>query len=229
MKRPTILVIGAGPGVGAAVARRFATAGYDVGLVARSGDRLAALAEELTGPGVASGAGSSIDVGWSAVDITDAPAFGAAITRLAEHTGRVDVLHLNPSVFRATSPLELSPEDLLADVALGVAPLLTAVQAALPYLHSGATVVATGSMAADRPSAAAASLGVQKAALRNLVQSLDQALAPRHVRAMTLTVNGTLSSTGPFSPDHVAEALFDAATTPEERWRTEVSFDGAGV
>jgi NAD(P)-dependent dehydrogenase (short-subunit alcohol dehydrogenase family) len=221
MERPTLLVIGAGPGIGAAVARRFSQEGYDVGLLARSGDRLARLAEEIRGQG-----DGAVDVGWAEADITDASALRAAVTRLAEHTGRVDVLHVNPSTYRAANPLELSPEELLADVALGVAPILTAVQAALPYLHPGARVVATGSMAADRPSAAAASLGVQKAALRNLVLSLDQSLAPRHVRAMSLTVNGTLSEGGPFSPGLVADALFAATRTPEEEWRSEVPFDG---
>ncbi len=56
--------------------------------------------------------------------------------------------------------------------------LLTAVQAVRPYMSAGARVTVTGSMAADQPWHKAASLGVQKAGVRNLVHSLDATLKP---------------------------------------------------
>ena len=55
-------------------------------------------------------------------------------------------------------------------------------------------MVATGSMAADQPWHEAASLGVQKAGLRNLVRSLDATLRDDGVRAVSVTVNGTLGT-----------------------------------
>jgi NAD(P)-dependent dehydrogenase (short-subunit alcohol dehydrogenase family) len=48
------------------------------------------------------------DAGWAAADIADAEALGGAIRRMAEHTGRVDVLHFNPSVGREASTRELT-------------------------------------------------------------------------------------------------------------------------
>ena len=110
--------------------------------------------------------------------------------------------------------MELTVDELLEDVALGVGGLLTAVQAARPFMRAGGRVTATGSMAADRPSAGAASLGVQKAGLQNLVRSLDTTLKPDGIRAVSVTVRGTLGKEGPFTPDNVAAAIHAAATRP---------------
>jgi len=93
-------------------------------------------------------------------------------------------------------------------------------------MSEGARITATGSMSADHPWAGAASLGVQKAALRNLVISLDSALKPDGIRAATLTVRGTLGVGTPFDPALVAEAIFDVSQGPTEGWRTDVTFTG---
>lgn len=218
MSNPVIVVVGAGPGLGASIARRFGSAGYDVALIARSQEKLETLGRDLQQAG--------ITTGWSAVDITDDAALSEAITRFGGHAGHLDVLHFNPSVFRQKTPLELTPDELLDDVRLGAAALLTAVQAARPFMRAGARITVTGSVAADSPWNEAASLGVQKAALRNLVHSVDATLAPDGIRAMTLTVRGTLAPDTRFSPDLVAGALHRAATVPEESWQVEVPYDG---
>ncbi len=218
MSNPVIVVVGAGPGLGASIARRFGSAGYDVALIARSEEKLEALGRDLQQAG--------ITTGWSAVDITDDAALSEAITRFGGHTGHLDVLHFNPSVFRQKTPLELTPEELLDDVRLGAAALLTSVQAARPFMRAGARITVTGSIAADSPWNEAASLGVQKAALRNLVHSVDATLAPDGIRAMTLTVRGTLAPDTRFSPDLVGDALHRAATVPDESWQVEVPYDG---
>ena len=218
MSNRVLVVVGAGPGIGAALARSCAREGYDVGLVGRDRDVLEALAAELAARGV--------DAVPAVADITDVAAGRAAVAGLGERWGRIDHLHFNPSAFRQQDPLHLSVPDLLQDVALGVGGLLTSVQAARPYLHRGARVTATGSMAADEPWHEAASLGVQKAGLRNLVQSLDATLAPEGVRAVSLTVRGTLGPDGPFSPDRVAEAIRAAAGQDEGEWRAEVAHTG---
>jgi len=218
MENKVLVVVGAGPGVGASVARRWAREGYDVALVARSPEPLERLGAELQEIGVTAG--------WAAVDITDGVAFTAAVRRFADHLGHIDALHFNPSVFRHKDPLELSADELLSDVHLGAGALLTAVQAARPAMPRGTRITATGSMAADRPWHEACSLGVQKAALRNLVLSLDRTLAPDGIRAMSLTVNGTLAAGTGFAPDRVADALYAAAARPEDEWRPEVAYDG---
>jgi len=216
--RPVLLVIGAGPGVGGSVARRFGAAGYDVGLVARRTEPLVELAATLEGAGVRAG--------WATADVTDAEQLTGAVMRLAGHVGRVDVLHFNPSAYRPRTALELTAAELAEDVTLGVGALLTAVQAARPFLTAGARVTATGSSAADRPSSQAASLGVQKAGLRNLLLSLDQILRRDGIRAVSVTVDGVLAPadpSSPFHPDRVADAIFTASQRPEEGWTAEVA------
>jgi NAD(P)-dependent dehydrogenase (short-subunit alcohol dehydrogenase family) len=215
-----IIVVGAGPGVGGSVARRFGRDGYDVGLIGL-GETLEPLGTGLQSEGVTTG--------WTEADVADASALRAAVERLAGHSGRVDVLHFNPSAFRQKDPLQLTVSELLQDVALGVGGLLTAVQAARPFMSSGARITATGSVAADRPWHEAASLGVQKAGLRNLVQSLDRTLAPDGIRAVSVTVDGVLAPkdpSSPFHPDRVADVIHAAAAQAEGAWRSEVRYAG---
>lgn len=218
MDNKVIVVVGAGPGVGASVARRFGREGFDVALVARSPEHLERLGTELQEAGVTTG--------WTPVDITDAEALTAAIERFGRHLGHIDVLHFNPSVFRHRDPLHVTAQELLEDLHVGAAALLTAVQAARPAMPAGARVTVTGSMAADHPWHEACTLGAQKAALRNLVRSLDATLAPEGIRAMSLTVRGTLAPDTAFSPDRVADAIYTAAGTRDEDWRDEVVYAG---
>jgi NADP-dependent 3-hydroxy acid dehydrogenase YdfG len=218
MSRPVLVVVGAGPGVSGSVARRFARDGHDVGLVGIDEQQLGDLAGELEGLGA--------EVGHAVADITDADAATAAVRGLGERFGRIDVLHFNPSAYREKDPLQLSVPELLHDVTLGVAALLPALQAARPFMSEGGRVTATGSMAADRPDRRAASLGVQKAGLQNLVRSIDATLEPDGIRAVSVTVRGTLSGEGAFTPDRVAEAIHSAARQDPDHWRAELPYTG---
>jgi NAD(P)-dependent dehydrogenase (short-subunit alcohol dehydrogenase family) len=218
MSSPVIVVVGAGPGLGASVARRFGREGYDVALLSRSQEQLDELGTAMQAEG--------ITTGWTALDVTDEAALREAITRFAGHAGRIDVLHFNPSAFRQKDPLTLTVDELLEDVRLGVGALLTAVQAARPFMSAGARVTATGSLAADQPWNEAPSLGVQKAGLRNLVRSIDTTLKPDGIRAVSVTVNGTLGVGTPFDPDLVADAIHAAAHQDGVTWRVEVPYDG---
>ena len=218
MSRPVILVVGAGPGVSGSVARRFARDGHDVGLLGVDEDALRDLAGDLEGLGATAG--------WRVADLTDHDAATRAVHELADELGRVDVLHFNPSAFREQDPLELSVPDLLADVTLGVGALLTVLQAARTHMASGARITATGSMAADQPWHRAASLGVQKAGLRNLVRSIDATLEPDGIRAVSVTVRGSLGTEGLFTPDRVADAIHAAASQDPSGWRAEIPYEG---
>lgn len=215
-ERPLIVVVGAGPGVGAAICRRFCEEGYDVGLVARSPARLSELAADVEERG---GLAETCPV-----DITDAASFAAGVAAIARRFGHVDHLHFNPSTTRMADPLALSATDLLADVHLGVGSLLTALQAARPFMSAGSRITATGSVAADQPWSAAASLGVQKAGLRNLVTAIDDSLRGEGIRAVTLTVRGVIEPGGQFDPERIAEAVLAASRQPEESWSTEVPY-----
>jgi NADP-dependent 3-hydroxy acid dehydrogenase YdfG len=219
VSKPFALVVGAGPGLGRSSALRFARAGYDIALVARNEKVVSALADEVTKAGV--------DVGWAALDISDSDALGAAVGRFVQHTGRVDVVHFNPSTVRMTRPRDLTAAQLLADLSVGTAALLTAVQGVLPTLieQRTGTILVTGSGVADYPFTEAASLGVQKAAIRNLTQVLAADLKADGVHVATVTVRGNLTPGTSTSPDAVADVLVELAEETAgdpASWRTVV-------
>ncbi len=212
-----LLVLGAGPGVGLSVARLFAADGFTTVLACRYPEEAEPLAEQLREQGFeAEGVG---------VDLRDPADVASVVTGVGERHGRIDVLHFNPSVFREADPLRLTVAELIEDVTVGAGALLPAVQAARPFLSDGARVLVTGSAAADKPWHRAASLGVQKAAVRNLVTSVDATLAPEGIRAVAVQINGVLGE-GAFTRDRVAEALYTAATRPAEGWTPHVAYDG---
>ncbi|MBF4163954.1 SDR family NAD(P)-dependent oxidoreductase [Nocardioides acrostichi] len=215
---PVLLVLGAGPGLGLAVARRFAREGYLAVLATRTEADAEPLAAALVAEGFAAEG--------VAVDLADPADVSAVVRGVGERHGRIDVLHFNPSFWRERNPLELTVPELLEDVALGAGVLLPAVQAARPFQSSGSRVLVTGSMAADEPNPAAASLGVQKAAVRNLVASLDGVLADDDIRAVAVQINGALAKEGPFSPTPIADAMWAAVARDADGWTAHVPYDG---
>lgn len=213
----TVVIAGAGPGISGSLARLYAGEGCRVGLLGVDAAALEDLAQEVDAAG-----GSAV---VAVADLTDDTSTRAAVTRMAQRFGSVDVLHFNPSAYREKDPLALRPDELLEDVRLGVGALLTVLQAARPFMTTGGRVTVTGSMAADRPWFGAASLGVQKAGLRNLVHSIDAALRGDGIRAVSVTVRGVLGAE-PFTPDRVAAALRAAIDQDEADWRTEIPYEG---
>jgi NADP-dependent 3-hydroxy acid dehydrogenase YdfG len=235
---PFAVVVGAGRGTGAAFARRLIASGHRVGLVARSADTLAELAAQLAGGGHDLRAGDErvADVRVADVrvaDVRDTDALTEAVGALASSAGRLDVLHYNPSAWRDGGVAAVTAQDLLDDLAVGVAGLLTAVRAGLPYLlDGGGTVTATGGGAADRPMRGALTLGPQKAALRSLVQGLAAELGPQGVHVATVTVRGTIAPGTPFAPDAVAAALHglvEETAGPRDGWTTVIDLTKDGL
>ena len=213
-----VLIAGAGPGVSGSLARLYAAEGAQVGLLGVEEDVLARLADDVRSAG-----GSAATV---VVDLTDERATLDVVTELSHRLGSVDVAHFNPSAYTEKNPLELSVEELLADVRLGVGALLPFVQAARPFMGAGGRITVTGSMAADKPWFGAASLGVQKAGIRNLVRSIDATLKDDGIRAVSVTVRGLLKKEGPFAPENVAKALRAAIDQDEADWQTEIPYTG---
>src|SRR4051812_36762789 len=84
----SIVIVGAGPNLGLAVARRFGREGLAVGLVSRTQSKLDDLASQLEADGIAAAG--------AAADIRDSAALANAITTLAEKLGPVAVLEYSP-------------------------------------------------------------------------------------------------------------------------------------
>jgi NADP-dependent 3-hydroxy acid dehydrogenase YdfG len=217
---PHLLVVGAGPGISAATARRLGREGYAVGLVARREEALAELQSDLAGDGILAARAPA--------DAADPVSLTAAVEMLLETFGPADVLLYNISVGRQVTVPDLAPVDLLDDLAAGAVGLQTAVRAVLPGMRErgAGTVLATGSGSADRPTGSMATLGVQKAALRALVEVQAAALAPEGIHVATATIRGLVGQGDrQVHPERIAALYADLVAEtrgPRDQWRTVV-------
>jgi NAD(P)-dependent dehydrogenase (short-subunit alcohol dehydrogenase family) len=213
---PVCVVVGAGPGVGLAVARRFAREGFVPVLLARRADNLAALAATLEAEGHSPHA--------YAASATDEFQLNGALHQIEADLGGVDVLVYNAAAVRQATPSQLAPDDFLADLRAGVVGALVCAQAVLPGMRSlgHGTLLFTGGGFAFEPMAALASLGVEKAALRNLAFSLHQELAPEGIHAAMVTIGGMVGSSERFAPEAIAEAYWTLHAQPLGAYEREI-------
>jgi NAD(P)-dependent dehydrogenase (short-subunit alcohol dehydrogenase family) len=208
--REVLVVVAAGPGLGRSVAMRFAREGAAVGLVARSTDSAAALAEEVRAEGASA-------VATAAADVGDELALRGALRHLAGELGPATVMVYNGSAFVQGSGLTVSPADLRAAFDVGVTGALVAAQEVAPGMSAAGrgTLLLTGSVAADRPSTSATAVGIAKAALRNLAMSLHKELAPDGVRATTVTIDGVLQGPKALDLGEIADLYWHLHTQPD--------------
>jgi NAD(P)-dependent dehydrogenase (short-subunit alcohol dehydrogenase family) len=192
-------VIGAGPGIGAAVARRLSREGLAVGVIARS---------RATIDGTLSGLPGPESVGLTA-DVTDEVALRDALDRLVERLGVPRVLVYNAALVQADSPGELSAGQQLDSYAVNVVGAITAVSHVAPRMvaSGGGTVLLTGGMPEPVPEVTSLSLG--KAGVRALTEILAKAYEPDGVHVATVTVAGAVSPGGAFDPDEIAARYWE--------------------
>ena len=212
---PLTAIIGAGPGMGRAIARRFGRAGHRLAVFARGNAAAEAAALQAEG----------FDATGATLDAGDPAAVQAALTAL----GLVQVLVYNATAVTTAKPMALAPAQLAADLAVSVGGVLAAAQAVAPGMVAagGGSILLTGGGFALRPMAALASLGMGKAALRNLAFSLAEELAPQGVRVGTVTILGMVAPGTPFAPEAIAEAFFALHADRAGKLGVETSFTGA--
>ncbi len=196
----TLILVGAGKGIGLAVARRFAREGWTIALVARRRDRLQALQQGLQAAGYSAHC--------YAVDASDPAALMATIATIQADIGSPGGLVYNAAALRMGDVLTETAEQLVADFRVNVAGALAATQAVLPAMQAAGmgTILFTGGGFALHPSRQFASLSIGKAGIRNLAQTLHEALKPQGIRVGCVTVCGIVNPDDPkYSPDQVAE------------------------
>ena len=210
MDQALAVIVGAGPGIGMAAARRFRRGGFRVAVVSRPGDPLEAFQAELSG--LALGA-----------DLAREGALEAALDAIAAWGGHPEVLVCNASAGAPGPAADLDPARLLADFRVSVGAALAATRWALPAMRRaghGTLLFTGGGLALEpKPGLAAAALG--KAALRSLALSLAGELAPAGIHAATVTVCGFVQPGSALSPDRVAQAFWDLHRQPRETWEFE--------
>jgi NAD(P)-dependent dehydrogenase (short-subunit alcohol dehydrogenase family) len=203
---PHAVIIGVGPGLGASLARRFAAAGYDLTLMARTTASTAPVAAEVRGMGR--------EVDEQLLDVRDLEAVAAGVRR-ARGVRPISLLHHNASM-DAGSLLEASPQVLRDSVGVNALAAVVAVQAALPDLQAmQGRVTWTGGGIALNPRAEYGVLALGKAAMRAAGLALGPELAAHGVTLRMLTVNGFIRPGGRFDPDRIAEAFWAHVEDPD--------------
>jgi len=212
-----IAVVGAGPGLGQAVAARFAREGYVPALLARDPGRLGQVADE-----VGSGARTY------AVDATDEPALRSSLAQVQADLGSPEVVLFNLSLSVVGNPSEVSTAAVEGGFRVGVLPALVTLQAVAPAMRAegAGTLLMTGSGVGVTPWAGGVGLSMQKAALRSLALAAAKELGPDGVHVATVTIHGTMKPGTAFDPGLVAEQYWRLHTQPRQEWETEVAYRG---
>lgn len=209
------LIIGAGDGLSASLARLLAREGHAVALAARDIAKLDALVAETGATAHACDATQEADV-----------------ERLFAAEGDAGIVVYNPS-FRTRGPLvELDPADVqkaLQTCAFGA--FLTAQQAARRMLERGSgTILFTGASAGVKGYARSAPFAMGKFALRGLAQSMARELHPQGIHVAHIVIDGGIRSARRpeagedtlLDPDAIAETYLHLIRQPRSAWSWEI-------
>ena len=203
---PTIAIVGAGPGMGLAIARVFGRNGFNVALVSRTQAKLDELAAQLSEEG--------IEAAGFAADLMDRPTLADAFARIRERFGTVDVLEYSPAPHTPVPGVEMADaasvtvENVQGQIEFYVYGAITAVQQVLPDMLAagkGAILFTTGG-SSHSPRAVMGNVGIAGAALRNWAYSLNDALADQGIYVGHVPIGVWIGNGG---PDTEAGAIAD--------------------
>ncbi|SDL97970.1 Short-chain dehydrogenase [Catalinimonas alkaloidigena] len=219
MTSPLCAIVGVGPGVSLAVARRFAREGFSIALMARTLNRVEEYAQLLRDEGAEAHAYQ--------IDVASPASVADAFIQVEERQEAPDVLVYNPSIYREVLPSQLDPEVLVHDFRINAVGALSCVQAVLPTMRTRKTgkILITGGGSALNPLPLHASLGIGKAAVRNLAFSLHAELLPKNIHVGTVTIDGAVSPDTRFNPTDIAEAFWTLYQQPAGQWEREIMFE----
>ena len=208
------VVVGAGPGIGRSVARRFAREGMPVTVIARSRGTVDAVAATV-GP-------DAPDLLALTADVSDEGAVRAALDACAARFGVPDVVVYNAAVIQPDAPGELSARDQLAAWSVNVVGALTVAAHVLPPMaeRGSGTFLLTGGMPAPDPRYVSLSLG--KAGVRAFAVLLDAQYRPAGVHVATVTVTGAVAPGSAWDPDDIAEHYPRLHHQARPEWTHEV-------
>ncbi|MGH6724997.1 MAG: SDR family NAD(P)-dependent oxidoreductase [Pseudolabrys sp.] len=220
MNYKSALIVGAGSGLSASLARIFAKAGMKVALAARATDKLAALAQET---------GAKI----YACDASDRAQVDKLFAAL-DAAGAQDVVVYNAS-FRTRGPfVELDPADVAKAVEITAFGAFLVAQAAAKRMlpHNHGAILFTGASASVKGYAQSAPFAMGKFALRGLAQSLARELSPQGIHVAHFVIDGGIRSArradppdkpdSLLDPDAIAASYLQVLNQPRSAWTHEL-------
>lgn len=199
--KKTIVIIGVGPGLGLAIAKRFAGAGFRVILSARNENSLKQLGAELEAAGT--------EVICKVADAEDRNGFAAAIEEIKKLYGTPDVVVYNV-VMRSPDTVRMTAQDLVRHFNADVAGAYAAVEgfADSAFADKNGVIIFTGGGFALYPAEKSCALSVDKAALRSLAHILHEKYKPQGIFIGTVTICGTVNGDKYFAADNIAESYW---------------------
>ncbi|MGW6142456.1 SDR family NAD(P)-dependent oxidoreductase, partial [Streptomyces sp. NPDC055144] len=201
----TFALVGAGPGLGLATARRFGTASHSVALISRNVEHLDALTAELSRDGV--------PARGFAADVLDPGSLTTALEAASETLGPIEILQYSP-VPRADfmkPVLDTRADDLDAPLGFSVKGPVTCVNAVLPGMRAlgRGTLLFVNGGSAVRPHPERAGTSIAFAAESAYARMLHDALAEENIHAAQLIVPGAIRPDAEHSsPEVLAERLY---------------------
>lgn len=233
------VIVGAGPGLGMALVRRFASAGLPTSFVARRAAAVEDYARQLSAEGLeATGhVGDAADPAsltavFEAVRATQGDpqvlVYNAAIiepSRFVTPSGIAEAKYANAPGWRAHG--EPVGFDYLVDsFRANVAGALHAAQMVAPAMISRGqgTILLTGGVLAFGPWIEWGAVSLGKAALRSLGHSLFKELEPHGVQVAVVAIHGTMARGTPYDHDAVADAYWRVHGRPREQWQPDFHF-----
>ena len=223
MAKDVALIVGVGPGLGAALARRFAQGGLAVAVAARRVDALNELAREIGGRAYA-------------CDATEEDSVSQLFAAVERDLGRPTVVVYNAGAFSPGSVLEINAAEFeRCWRALCLGGFLVGQRAARGMVEAGrGTILLTGATASLRGGARFANLAVGKFGLRALAQSMARELGPKGVHVAHIVIDGQIRSEryaelekqrpadGLLDPDAIAEAYWHLHMQTRSAWTLDI-------
>jgi len=229
MPKPELaIVVGAGPGLGSALARRFASAGMKVAVARRSAEKLAPLVKELDGKARA-----------YACDATDEAAVKQLFSTVTADLGAPALAVFNAGAFVRKGVLDTTAEEFERCWRVGcLGGFLVGREAARAMLANNAgqqgTIIFTGATASLRGGALFHNLAVGKFGLRALAQSMARELQPQGIHVAHVVIDGQIAGERPghsaaergkdavIDPAAIAETYYQLHRQPRSAWSFEV-------
>jgi NAD(P)-dependent dehydrogenase (short-subunit alcohol dehydrogenase family) len=221
------VVVGVGPGLGAALAHRFAT-GYAVAVLARNEDYLTTLVQDIEQAG-----GCALAV---PTDVSKEEQITAAFTTIRERLGEPDVLLYNAAMRPVGRLMETKPSTFENTWRVSVLGAFLCAQQVVPAMQkkSSGVILFTGATAGVKPFPTSAAFGPAKFALRGLAQVLARDLGPQGIHVAYINVDGAidmpairqrfpnLKEEDMLKPSAIAETYWHLAHQDRSAWTQEL-------
>ena len=212
--KQTAIVVGVGPGLGAALVRRFSSEEMNVAMVARQADRLASLAKETGARAYG-------------CDATVETAVGDLFAAVERDLGKPQLVVFNAGGFVRKPIAELSVDDMehaWRSNCLGG--FLVGRAAAQAMLSGGSgTIIFTGATAAMRGGANFAAFATGKFGLRALAQSMARELGPKGIHVAHTIIDGQIGDNAEgtkLAPAAIADAYWHLHRQAKSAWTQEL-------